>query len=57
MTCSVSTTQASARLKQLGFAKGNRMKLYGQILELVSEPTVMSDRVVLVDVTEAKSGE
>jgi hypothetical protein len=39
----------SARLKMLGFAKGNQMKLYGQVFELVSEPIVMSDNVVLVD--------
>jgi hypothetical protein len=47
----------SARLKVLGFAKGNQMKLYGQVFELVSEPIVMSDDVVLVDATEAKSGQ
>jgi hypothetical protein len=46
----------SARLKMLGFAKGNQMKLYGQVFELVSEPIVMSDDVVLVDATESKSG-
>ena len=46
----------SARLKMLGFAKGNQMRLYGQVFELVSEPIVMSDDVVLVDATESKSG-
>jgi len=46
----------SARLKMLGFAKGNQMKLYGQVFEFVSEPIIMSDDVVLVDATEAKSG-
>ena len=46
----------SARLKRLGFTKGNQIKLYGEIFELCSEPIVMSDDVVLVDATEAKSG-
>ena len=46
----------STRLKLLGFTKGNQMKLYGEILELVSEPIVMADNVVLVDATEKKSG-
>ena len=46
----------SARLKILGFAKGNQMKLYGQVFELVSDSIVMSDNVVFVDATEAKSG-
>ena len=34
------------RLKRLGFAKGNQMKLYGQVYE-----------VVLLDATETKSGQ
>lgn len=45
-----------ARLKQLGFTQGNQMKLYGEIFELLSEPIVMSDNLVLVDATERKSG-
>jgi len=46
----------SARLKVLGFAKGNQMKLYGEVFELMSEPIVVADNVVLVDATERKSG-
>lgn len=46
----------SARLKRLGFTKGNQMKLYGQVFEVVSEPILMADNVVLVDATEKKSG-
>lgn len=45
----------SARLKRLGFTKGNQMKLYGEVFELVSEPILMADNVVLVDATEKKS--
>ena len=46
----------SARLKRLGFTKGNQMKLYGEVFEVVSEPILMADNVVLVDATEKKSG-
>jgi hypothetical protein len=45
----------SARLKRLGFTKGNQMKQYGEVFELVSEPILMADNVVLVDATEKKS--
>jgi len=47
----------SARLKRLGFTKGNRMKLYGEVLELVSEPILVADDEVVVDAKEAKSGQ
>ena len=45
-----------ARLKGLGFAQGNQMKLYGQEFELLSELIVMGDNLVLVDAIEKKSG-
>ena len=44
------------RLKQLGFTKGNQMKLYGEKFELHSEPIVMGDNLVFVDAIEKKSG-
>lgn len=47
----------SARLKRLGFSKGNQMKLYGEVFELIGEPIFMADNVVLVDATERKSGQ
>jgi hypothetical protein len=47
----------SARLKRLGFTKGNQVKLYGEVFELVSEPIFMADSIVLVDATERKSGQ
>ena len=47
----------SARLKRLGFTKGNHMKLYGEVLELVSEPILIADDEVVVDAKEAKSGQ
>jgi len=46
----------SATLKRLGFTKGNQMKLYGEVFELVSEPILVAEDVVLVDATEARSG-
>ena len=33
------------------------MKLYGEVFEVVSEPIVMADNMVLVDATEQKSGQ
>jgi hypothetical protein len=44
------------RLKQVGFTPGNQMKLYGQEFELIGEPIVMGDDLVLVDAIEKKSG-
>jgi hypothetical protein len=44
------------RLRGLGFAQGNQMKLYGEEFELVSEPIVMADNLVFVDAIESKSG-
>jgi hypothetical protein len=49
--------QLSTRLKRLGFTKGNRMRLYGEVLELVSEPILIADDEVRVDAKEAKSGQ
>jgi hypothetical protein len=47
----------SKRLKVLGFTKGRQMKLYGEVFDLISEPISVADSVVLVDVTERKSGQ
>jgi hypothetical protein len=44
------------RLKQLGFAQGNHMKLYGQEFELLGEPIVLGDDLVFVDAIEMRSG-
>jgi hypothetical protein len=46
----------SASLKRLGYTTGNQIKLYGEVLEVVSEPIVMADDTVLVDATDKKSG-
>ena len=44
------------RLKQLGFARKNHIRLYGSQFELMGDPLVISDDVVLVDAVERKSG-
>jgi hypothetical protein len=45
------------RLKRLGFAQEKQMKLYGQEFELLSDPIVVEDDLVLVDAVEKKSGQ
>lgn len=45
------------RLKQLGFSRQNHIRLYGSQFEVVSDPLVISDDVVLLDAVERKSGE
>jgi hypothetical protein len=46
-----------ARLKELGFAQGNQITLYGEKFELVSEPIVLADHLFLVDAIEMRSGQ
>ena len=41
-----------SRLKRLGFAKGNQLKLFGEVFEVVGEPILMADEVVLLDATD-----
>src|SRR5271167_954224 len=45
------------RLKQLGFSRQSQIRLYGSQFELVGDPLVVSEDVVLVDAVERKSGE
>lgn len=47
----------TSRLKALGFTSGNRMRLYGEMFEIASDPIVADETMVLVDVIERKSGE
>lgn len=49
--------KVSTTLKRLGFTKGNPMKLYGVVFDVVSEPILMANEVVLLDATERKSGQ
>jgi hypothetical protein len=43
------------RLKRLGFAQENRMKLYGEEFELLSDPFIVGHDIVLIDAIERKS--
>lgn len=43
------------RLKRLGFAQENKMKLYGQEFQLLSDPIVSGKDLVFVEVIEKKS--
>jgi len=42
-------------LKRLGFAQENRMKLYGEEFELISDPFIVGDDLIFVDAIEKKS--
>lgn len=43
------------RLKRLGFAQENRMRLYGEEFELLSDPFIVGNDLVFVDAIERKS--
>jgi len=45
------------RLRQLGFSRLSQTRLDGSQFELVGDPVVSSELVVLVDAVERKSGE
>jgi hypothetical protein len=44
-------------LKQLGYGRNGRIRLYGADYDLTSDPIVVADRVVLVDAVERRSGQ
>lgn len=45
------------RLKRLGFSREKQIRLYGSQFELVGDPVVLSDSLVLIDAVEQKSGQ
>ena len=45
------------RLKRLGFARENHIKLYGMQFLLIGDPVVVADNAVFVYATEMKSGQ
>ena len=56
------TSQQTAlceRLKKLGYSQGNRVRIYGQEFDLISDPISMQDQeqLVFVDAVERKSGD
>jgi hypothetical protein len=54
---SAATVTLCDRLKRLGYAPNNQVKLYGAVFELISDPIVESERLVFIDGIEKKSGE
>ena len=56
-SCAAHFCPAVQRLKQLGFSRQSQIRLYGAQFELVGDPLVISEDVVLVDAVERKSGE
>ena len=44
------------RLRRMGYAQGNVVKVYGEEFELVSDPIDIGDQLVVVDAIEIKSG-
>jgi hypothetical protein len=44
------------KIKRLGYAQNNQVKLYGEIFDLVSDPVSVGENLVFVDGLERKSG-
>jgi|SwirhisoilCB2_FD_contig_31_17268088_length_273_multi_1_in_0_out_0_1 hypothetical protein len=44
------------RLKKLGYSQGNRIRIYGEEFDLVSDPITLRDQLVFVDGVERKTG-
>lgn len=50
-------TAIGTRLKKLGYASGNQMKLYGSVFEVLSDPMVVAENAVFFDATEVRTGQ
>jgi len=46
-----------AAIKRLGYARNNRVRLYGEVFDLVSDPVSVGETSVFVDAVERKSGQ
>lgn len=44
-------------LKRLGYGRNMQVRLYGADYDLISDPIVVGDRLVLVDAIERRSGQ
>lgn len=44
-------------IKRLGYARNNRVRLYGEVFDLVSDPISVGENLVFVDAVERKSGQ
>jgi hypothetical protein len=45
------------RLKRLGYSQGNRIRIYGQEFDLISDPITVQEELVFVDGVERRSGD
>ena len=43
-------------IKRFGYAKNSRVKLYGKLLEVISDPVCIGDECVSVHARDLKSG-
>ena len=50
-------TKICDRLKRLGYSHGNRVRVYGEEFELISDPITIQEQLVFVDGVEQKSGD
>jgi hypothetical protein len=44
------------RISRLGYAQNSRVKLYGEVFDLLSDPVSAGDNLVFVDALEQRSG-
>jgi hypothetical protein len=40
----------------MGYAKGNQVRLYGEVFDLLSDPVSIGDNLVVVDAIAKRSG-
>jgi hypothetical protein len=52
---SASNATLCAKLKQLGFSQENKMRLYGEEFEFLSDPIIIADGAVVLDAREKRS--
>ena len=43
-------------IKRLGYARNNQVRLYGEVLDLVSDPVSVGESAVFVDALQVESG-
>ena len=44
-------------IKRLGYARNSRVRLYGKVFDLVSDPISVGETLVFVEAVERKSGQ
>ena len=49
-------SQLCDRIRRVGYARGNQVRLYGEIFDLVSDPFVLGESVVFLDGIQKRSG-